>query len=275
MKTLIKDLLLTLLSISTISAVTWDDCIEKYNKAKKFSENTQLAYIYLKSTKQCLSDFKKSLELQPNPEFTIEAMSDNIEMLEGYINKLVPTYNFTDNTLHHVPKYNNVNSSIPTINKDYEYSIKFNKCNGVHAGDKIYTAKHCNIKDSKTIHFDLSSVPTKTKTDLQVAKLDLEKEGSFKYYSMSKIGMFFGVLLQEDNCKFYKAKNVPTGINSNLDLTDLEKEYEIRSSCLAIPSNSGGGVFQDDKLVAIISKTVFNKDQFLYSIVEPIIPIER
>lgn len=274
MKTIVKGLLLTLLSMSTISAVTWDDCIARYDKAKKFSENTQLAYIYLKSTKQCLSDFKKSLLDQPNPEFTIEAMSDNIEMLEGYINKLVPTYNFSDNTLHHVPKYITENIEMPQLNKDYEYSIKFKKCNGVHAGDKIYTAKHCNIKDSKTIHFDLSSLDTDTMSDLKVAKLDLEKKGSFKYYSMSKIGMFFGVLLQEDNCKFYKAKNVPTGINSSLDLTDLEKKFEIRSTCLAIPSNSGGGVFQDDKLVAIISKTVFNKDQFLYSIVEPIIPIK-
>jgi len=274
MKTIVKGLLLTLLSISTISAVTWDDCIEKYNKAKKFSENTQLAYIYLKSTKQCLSDFKKSLQDNPNPEFTIEAMSDNIEILDGYIDKLVPTYNFSNNHLEHVPKYTYNDSFIPEENEEYNYFIKFKKCNGVQAGDKIYTAKHCNIKDSKNIHFDLSFLPAKTTSDLEVAQLDLEKEGSYKYYSMSKIGMFFGVLLQEDNCKFYKAKNIPTGINSSLDLTDLEKEYEIRSSCLAIPSNSGGGVFQDDKLVAIISKTVFNKDEFLYSIVEPIIPIK-
>lgn len=85
--------------------------------------------------------------------------------------------------------------------------------------------------------------------------------------------MFYSILLKEKNCQFYKAKNEPTGLNTTLDLTDLTKEIEIRSNCLAIPSNSGGGVFQDGKLVAIISKTVFNKDEFSYSVVEPIIPL--
>ena len=56
-----------------------------------------------------------------------------------------------------------------------------------------------------------------------------------------------------------------------LDLTDLTKNSEIRSNCLAIPSNSGGAVFQEGKLVGIISKTVFNKNTFLYSVVEPIL----
>ena len=76
------------------------------------------------------------------------------------------------------------------------------------------------------------------------------------------------------NCRFYKAKNQPSGLNQSFDLTDLVKQEEIRSTCLAIPSNSGGGVFQDGKLVAIISKTVFYKNQFLYSVIEPIIPLK-
>lgn len=275
MKNLVKGLLLILLSTSTGFAVTWDDCIDRYNKAKQFSDNTQLMYIYLKSTKQCLTRFKQSLELNPNPEFTVQAMSNNIEKLEGYINKVVPTYKFPNNTLEQIPKYINMNGSTPQFNSEYKHFVKFQECNGIHAGDKIYTAKHCNIKNAQNIKFDLSAIPTDTKSNLEVAQLNLEKKGTFKYYSMSKIGMFFGILLQEDNCRFYKEKNIPKGINTTLDLADLEKKFEIRSTCLAIPSNSGGGVFQDDKLVGIISKTVFNKDKFLYSIIEPIIPIEN
>lgn len=76
--------------------------------------------------------------------------------------------------------------------------------------------------------------------------------------------MFYKILLQERDCKFYKAKYIPKGLNTSLDLTDLEKEEEIRSTCLAIPSNSGGGVFQEGHLVGIISKTVFNKNDFFY-----------
>jgi hypothetical protein len=89
---------------------------------------------------------------------------------------------------------------------------------------------------------------------------------------MSREGMFYNILLEEKNCKFYMAKNIPIGFNTTLDYTDLSKKEEIRSNCLAIPSNSGGGVFQDGKLVGIISKTVFNENKFLYSVVEPIIP---
>jgi len=282
MKTIIKGLTLILLSTSTILASTWDDCIDRYNKAKEFSDNTQLMYIYLKSTKMCLTRFKKSLELNPDPEFTVEAMSNNIQKLEGYIEKTLPTYNFPNHTLKQIPKYLNADTT-PIFNQEYNYFKKFKHCNGIHAGDKIYTAKHYNIKDATNLHFDLSILPTKTTSNLEVAKLDLNKKGTFKYYSMSKIGMFFGTLLQEDNCKFYKEKNIPKGINTSLDLSDLEKEFEIRSSCLAIPSNSGGGVFQDGKLVGVISKTVFlkesernkNKDQFLYSIIEPIVPISE
>jgi len=274
MKTIIKGLTLILLSISTIFAVTWDDCIDKYEKAKKFSDNTQLMYIYLKSTKMCLTKFKEKLKLNPDPEFTIQAMSNNIEKLESYIEKTLPTYKFPNNTLQQVPRYLDENSNL-VYNQEYQYFKKFKQCNGVHAEDKIYTAKHCNIENSKNLHFDLSVLPAKSLSNLKVGQLDLNKKGTFKYYSMSKLGMFFGTLLKEDNCRFYKEKNIPKGINTTLDLADLEKEFEIRSSCLAIPSNSGGGVFQDGKLVGIISKTVFNKKQFLYSIIEPVFPIEN
>lgn len=272
MKTILKGLILTLLSTSTIFALSWDDCIGKYNKAKQFSDNTQLMYIYLKSTKMCLTKLKKELELKPNPEFTVEAMTNNIEKLEGYIENTLPTYKFPNNNLEQIPKYLNNNTS-PIENKEYRNFVKYKNCNGVHAGDKIYTAKHCNIKNATNLHFDLSIIPTKTKSNLKTAKINLRKKGTFKYYSMSKVGMFFGTLLKEENCKFTKKRNIPTGVNTTLDLTDLEKKFEIRSNCLAIPSNSGGGVFQDGKLVGVISKTVFNKEQFLYSIVEPIVPI--
>ena len=36
---------------NNIYAYTWDECINKYEKAKRFSDNTRLSYIYLKSTK--------------------------------------------------------------------------------------------------------------------------------------------------------------------------------------------------------------------------------
>lgn len=137
----------------------------------------------------------------------------------------------------------------------------------------IYTAKHCNINKSKNIRFDLNYIETNKISKLETSKLDLNKKGSFKYYSMSKEGMFFSALLEEKNCKFYKAKSSLTGLNTSLDLTDISKLNEIRSNCLAIPSNSGGGVFQDGKLVGIISKTVFNKKQFQYSVIEPIFSI--
>lgn len=255
-----------------IYAVTWDNCIEKYTKAKQFANQTKLMYIYLKSTKNCLIKFKHSLNKIPDPDFTVEAMSNNIKKIDGYINELIPKYQFPQNNLKEVPRYF-FNSSIPKFNKEYNNFIKFKKCNGIHAGNKIYTAKHCNIKNSKHLKYDLSYLTSKTKSNLKISKLDSKKLGTFKYYSMSKEGMFFGVLLKEDNCKFYKAKVNPKGINVNLNLSDLEKKEEIRSSCLAIPSNSGGGVFQDEKLVGIISKTVFNKNKFLYSVIEPILPI--
>ena len=274
MKTIVKGLLLTLLSTSTIFTVTWDDCIDRYEKAKQFSDNTHLMYIYLKSTKMCLTRFKKELELNPDPEFTVQAMSNNIEKLEEYIENTLPTYNFPNNTLEQVPRYLNKNNT-PIINAEYNNFIKYKNCNGIHAGNKIYTAKHCNIEDATNLQFDLSVVPAKTISQLEIAKIDLEKKGTFKYYSMSTVGMFFGTLLKEENCKFTKEKNIPKGVNTTLDLADLEKKFEIRSSCLAISSNSGGGVFQDGKLVGIISKTVFNKEEFLYSIIEPVVPIDK
>ncbi|XPV69298.1 MAG: hypothetical protein ACNI25_01680 [Halarcobacter sp.] len=261
-----------LISIDCIYAFTWDDCSKKYEKARQFSDNVRLSYNYLKSTKSCLIKFKNFLIQNPNPEFTVEAMDTNILMLDKYLDNLTFKYTFSKNSLEQIPKYLNMNSDNPTINKEYNYFKKFKNCNGVHANNKIYTAKHCGIKQSKNIRFDLNYIPSKTISKLKISKLKLDKKGIFKYYSMSKEGMYYNVLLEEKNCKFYKAKNTPTGLNTTLDYTDLEKKEEIRSDCLAIPSNSGGGVFQDGKLVGIISKTVFNKNKFLYSVVEPILP---
>ena len=273
MKNIFKTLLLVLFFTDLVFSVSWDKCIEQYNKAKKFDQNTQLSYSYLKSTKQCISKFKNYLKLNPNPEFTIQAMSNNIEIIDKHINELIPKYKFTDNHLVSIPKYLKLNTNSPILNKEYSYFKRFDQCNGIHAGNKIYTAKHCNIKNATNIIHDLSFVPTKYSSNLEISKINLEKTGTFKYYSMSKEGMFFQTLLKESNCKFYKAKNIPSGINTTLDFTDLNKNIEIRSNCLAIPSNSGGGVFQEDKLVAIISKTVFKNNQFLYSVVEPIVTV--
>lgn len=274
MKNLLITLIALLFSTSFSYAFSWDSCIEKYEKAKQFNDHTRLTYIYLKSTKNCLIKFKNFLINNPDPEFTIKAMNENIEKIDGYINHLVPNYNFPKNNVEQVPKYVHEESSLPKPNDEYVYFVKFKKCNGIHAGDKIYTAKHCKIENAKDIKYDLSYIKAKNKSNLKTSKLNLDKEGEFKYYSMSKEGMFYNVLLEENNCKFYKAKNIPKGLNTTLDLTDLEKKVEIRSTCLAIPSNSGGGVFQDNKLVGIISKTVFDKNRFLYSVVEPIYPID-
>ena len=263
---------LLLMGITPLYAFTWDTCIEKYEKAKQFSENTRLMYIYLKGTKNCLIKFKNVLIQKPNSEFTVKAMNKNILMLDKYIDELIPNYSYTNNNLEQIPKYLNITSQ-PVLNKEYNYFKKFNNCNGVHANDKIYTAKHCNVKNSKNIRFDLNYLETSSFSKLKISKLNLEKKGTFKYYSMSKEGMFFNTLLQEKNCNFYKAKNTPEGLNTTLDLADLQKETEIRSSCLAIPSNSGGGVFQEGKLVGIISKTVFSNNEFQYSVIEPIIPL--
>ena len=275
MKTIFKSVLLLIVSASFLSALSWDSCIQRYNKAKQFSHNIHLSYNYLKSTKQCLIKFKHNLITNPQSEYTIQAMDDNIELLDEYINKLIPTYRFTNNTLTNIPKYLNMQTSHPTLNREYDYFLKFDQCNGVHAGNKIYTAKHCNIKDSITIRDDLSYLKTTTNSTLKTSRLDLSQSGTFKYYSMSKEGMFFNVLLKESNCKFFLNQNIPKGINITLDLADLNKKVEIRSSCLAVPSNSGGGVFQNNKLVAIISKTVFKNNHFLYSVVEPIVPIVK
>lgn len=263
------------MNITNVYAFTWDVCIKKYKKAKQFTENTRLSYIYLKGTKNCLVKFKNFLIQNPDPEFTVKAMNDNINMLNMYIDNLIPKYKYPKNHLEQVPKYLNINTSNPTLNKEYNYFKKFKSCNGIHAEDKIYTAKHCKIENSKNIQHDLNYVKTDEISKLEVSKLDLEKKGVFKYYSMSKEGMFYSVLLKEKNCKFYKAKNNPTGLNTTLDLSDLLKKEEIRSTCLAIPSNSGGGVFQNGKLVAIISKTVFNENKFQYSVVEPILPLQE
>lgn len=273
MKKLYVILFVLQMSITQIYAFTWDDCIKRYEKAQQFSDNTRLFYNYLKSTKSCLINFKNSLIKNPDPEFTVKAMNNNIVMLEKYIDELVPSYKFSQNTLEEIPKYLDVYSLNPIKNKEYEYFKKFKNCNGIHARDKIYTAKHCHVENSKNLQFDLNYIKTDRVSKLKISKINLNKKGVFKYYSMSKEGRFYNVLLQEKGCRFYKAKNTPTGLNNTLDLTDLEKKEEIRSTCLAIPSNSGGGVFQDGKLVAIISKTVFQKDRFLYSVVEPIVPL--
>ncbi len=274
MKKLLVILFIFMMNLTHTYAFTWDNCIERYNKAKLFSENTRLFYNYLRSTKSCLIKFKNILIQNPDPEFTVKAMSNNILMLDRYINDLVPKYSYPKNSLEQIPKYLDMDSNKPVANKEYKYFKKYKNCNGIHAGNKIYTAKHCNIEDSKNIQYDLNYLETNHRSNLKVSKLDLKKEGTFKYYSMSKEGRFFNVLLQEKNCKFFKAKNNPSGLNTTLDLTDLSKKEIIKSTCLAIPSNSGGGVFQDDKLVAIISKTVFNENKFVYSVIEPILPIK-
>lgn len=260
-----------LLSYNYIYAFTWDDCIEKYEKAKQFKDNIRLSYLYLKSTKSCLIKFKSILIQKPNPDFTVEAMNDNIIMLDKNIKNIIPKYIHPKNNIEDIPKYLNTNNKNYKLNNEYKYFIKYKNCNGVHALDRIYTAKHCNIPNSKSLHYDLSYIKTDTISTLKTAKINLNKIGEFKYYSMSKEGMFYNTLLKEKNCRFYKAENKAIGLNITLDLTDLDKKVEIRSNCLAIPSNSGGGVFQDNKLVAIISKTVFNKNKFLYSVIEPII----
>jgi len=262
-----------LISCNYSYAFTWDDCIERYEKARQFSENVKLSYLYLKSTRSCLIKFKKLLIQKPNPEFTVEAMSDNIVMLDETIKNLIPRYIHPRNSLEEIPKYINTNSNTIKENSEYQYFKKFNNCNGIHAQNKIYTAKHCNVKNSKNIKYDLDYIEAPTTSNLMISKLDLNKKGEFKYYSMSKEGMFYSVLLKEQNCEFYEAKNTPAGLNLTLDFTDLSKKQEIRSTCLAIPTNSGGGVFQDGKLVAIISKTVFDENRFLYSVVEPILPL--
>lgn len=271
MKKLSKKLFILLISVTFVYALSWDDCLKKYEKAKQFTDNTELSYLYLKATKTCLVRFRNFLTLNPNPEFRLKSMNDNIIMLDNYLNDLIPSYRFSKNNLETIPKYLNLNSDKPIFNKEYRYFVRFKNCNGIHANNRIYTAKHCNIKNSKNIQDDLSYVESNTVSKLKIAKLKLNKKGTFKYYSMSKEGMFNKVLLQEKNCMFYKTKNTPVGMNINLDLSSLSKEYEIRSNCLAIPSNSGGGVFQDGKLVAIISKTVFDNNEFLYSVIEAIL----
>ena len=272
MKKLYLMICVLLLNCNIIYAFTWEDCVERYEKVKQFSDNIRLSYLYLKSTRTCLVKFKTILLQNPNLDFTVEAMNDNINMIDKNIKNLLPKYIHPKNSLQDIPKYININTENPLINKKYTYIKKFKNCNGIHANNKIYTAKHCNIKDSKNLHFDLDYIKTKTHSKLKIGRLDLNKTGVFKYYSMSKVGRFYTTPLKEKNCKFYEAKNSIAGLNLTLDLTDLTKKVEIRSTCLAIPSNSGGGVFQDGKLVAIISKTVFNNNRFLYSIVEPIIP---
>lgn len=259
-------------NVTYVYALKWETCLKKYEKAKQFDDNVRLSYIYLKSTKNCLVKFRDSLIKKPNPDFTVKAMNENILMIDKYINNLIFQYSSANNDLEEIPKYIDTNSDTPVINQDYNYLKRFNHCNGVHASDKIYTARHCNIDNSINLQFDLSYIPTKDISKLKVTKLDITKKGKFKYYSMSKEGMFYNILLEEKNCKFYMAKNIPIGFNTTLDYTDLSKKEEVRSNCLAIPSNSGGGVFQDGKLVGIISKTVFNENKFLYSVVEPIIP---
>ncbi len=270
MNFILKGITFFILLTNVLFAVSWDTCIEKYSKAKKFSDNTRLMYIYLKSTKKCLLEFKESLKKNPKNEFTLEAMDNNIKKVNRYIEELLPNYIYPNSNLEQVPKYIYTQQSIPKFNTDYIHFVKFEKCNGIHAKDKIYTAKHCNIKGSKHIKNDLSYIKTNTISKLETYKLNLNKSGTFKYYSMSKVGMFYNVLIKEKDCNFYEKKVGISAITQSLDLADLNKKTEIRSNCLAIPSNSGGGVFQDNKLVGIISKTVFKNDIFLYSVIEPI-----
>lgn len=52
----------------------------------------------------------------------------------------------------------NMNSAKPIFHKEYDYFKRFKNCNGVHVDDKIYTAKHCNIKKSINIQFDLNYI---------------------------------------------------------------------------------------------------------------------
>ena len=273
MKNLYFILFIFSFSSNALFALSFDDCSRKYEKAKQFTQNTRLFYIYLKSTKTCLIKFKNQLIKNPDSSFKVESMNENILMINDYINELIPRYQFLKNTLESIPKYLYLNSENPILNSEYKYFKRFKNCNGIHAYNKIYIAAHCNIVKSINIQYDLSYIKSNTISELKVGKLNLDKIGTFKYYSMSKEGMFYNVLLQERNCKFYKVKNIPSGLNETLDVSDLRKEYEIRSTCLAIASNSGGGVFQDGVLVGIISKTVFNKDEFLYSILEPIFPL--
>ncbi|WP_421716554.1 hypothetical protein [Arcobacter arenosus] len=270
MNFILKGITFFILLTNVLFAVSWDTCIEKYSKAKKFSDNTKLMYIYLKSTKNCLLKLKESLKENPKSEFTLEAMDNNIKKINGYMEELIPNYIYPNSNLEQIPKYIYNQQSIPKFNTDYIHFIKFEKCNGIHAEDKIYTAKHCNIENSMHIKNDLSYIKTNTISKLETNKLDLNKSGTFKYYSMSKEGMFYNVLIKEKDCKFYEEKVGISAITQSLDLADLNKKTEIRSNCLAIPSNSGGGVFQDNKLVGIISKTVFKNDIFLYSVIEPI-----
>lgn len=274
MKKLYVILFILVMSITHMNAFTWDECIRKYDKAKQFSENTRLLYIYLKSTKSCLVKFKEQLIQEPDPEFTVKAMSNNILMLDKYINETLPTYSYSKNDIEQIPKYLNTDSAKPILNEEYSYFKKFNNCNGIHAEDKIYTAKHCNVEKSKNLRNDLNYIQTNKHSKLKISKIDMDKPSTYKYYSMSKEGMFYNVLLQEKNCKLTKVDNNQVGLNTTLDLADLEKKQIIKSTCLAIPSNSGGGVFQEGKLVGIISKTVFRENKFAYSIIEPIIPLK-
>ena len=120
MKKLFGILFILAMSITQIEAFTWDACITKYSKAKQFSHSTRLAYLYLKSTQSCLIKFKEILKQAPNPEFTVEAMNDNIVMLEKAINTLLPNY-VTYNIIEEIPKYLNINSAKPIKNIEYEY----------------------------------------------------------------------------------------------------------------------------------------------------------
>ncbi len=157
-----------LILANNIHAFTWDECINKYEKAKRFSDNTRLSYLYLKSTKNCLIKFKDFLVQNPSLEFKVESMNENILMLDKYIYTLLPRYTFLQNNLEAIPKYLHLNSSTPIINKEYDYFKKFKNCNGVHANNKVYTAKHCKIKDSRNIHFDLSYIKTNANSKLEI-----------------------------------------------------------------------------------------------------------
>lgn len=126
-----------LINTSFIYAYTWDDCIDRYKNAKKFQDNTELLYVYLKSTKNCLINFKKSLENNPNPEFTTQAMDNNIEIIDKNIEQIIPKYKYPKNELNHIPMYHDLKEL--KYREEYDYIKKFKSCNGIHAKNNLHS----------------------------------------------------------------------------------------------------------------------------------------
>ena len=61
----------------------------------------------------------------PDPEFTVKAMNNNIILLDKYINNLVPKYSYPKNTLEQIPEYLDIDSIKPKINNVYKYFKKY------------------------------------------------------------------------------------------------------------------------------------------------------